>query len=400
MATADDSSSEDASRRQRLIDIAHTLGPAFRERSSRYDREASFPFENFADLREAGFYGLCIPQRYGGLGASFADYMQIGATIGEYCAMTALTFNMHTQTVLWTGLAADDLDMDEAQRTRHEQMRSALYSRILEQGALQSQPLSEGIAQGATQGFATTAERVEGGFRVNGKKIFASLSGAATAYNITCVTPGEESIHFLSVSADDPGVEIVGPWDPLGMRGTVSRTLLFRDAFVSDDRVLLPEGIYNQLAARWPYVYMTLTPAYVGLTKAVLMFVENYLSSVPPAGITARRDVPQKQYGWAEIQIMYERSRALFDRVAEEAAVDPTPAMLRRALAATYTVMETAPAVASLAIRVCGGVSMLREFPLEQYYRDARCGALMLPWSAEICLDRLGRHGIFPDEEI
>jgi hypothetical protein len=40
----------------------------------------------------------------------------------------------------------------------------------------------------------------------------------------------------------------------------------------------------------------------------------------------------------------------------------------------------------------------LKEFRLEQYYRDARCGSLMLPWSAEICLDRLGRHGIFPDD--
>ena len=162
--------------------------------------------------------------------------------------------------------------------------------------------------------------------------------------------------------------------------------------------MLLPPGIYNQLAERWPYVYMTLTPAYMGLTKAVLDFVEEYLSSQAPSGITSRRDVPQKQQGWAELQIMYERSRALYDRVVEEASVDPTPAMLRRALAATYTVMETAPEVASLAIRVCGGLSLLKDFRLEQYYRDARCGSTMLPWSAEVCLHRLGRHGIFPDD--
>ena len=69
-------------RRQRLLGIVDELGPAFRERAPRYDREASFPFENFADLYEAGFYGLCIPTRYGGLGASFNDYMHIGAAIG------------------------------------------------------------------------------------------------------------------------------------------------------------------------------------------------------------------------------------------------------------------------------------------------------------------------------
>jgi alkylation response protein AidB-like acyl-CoA dehydrogenase len=60
--------------------------------------------------------------------------------------------------------------------------------------------------------------------------------------------------------------------------------------------------------------------------------------------------------------------------------------------------METAPEVASLGIRVCGGASMLKNLPLEQHYRDARCGSLMLPWSAEVCLDRLGRFGLFDDE--
>lgn len=397
MATAVQPVVEDPSRRARLLEIVDEIGPAFVERAPRYDREASFPFENFADLRDVGFYGLCIPERYGGLGATFADYMHVGARIGRYCAMTALTFNMHTQTVLWTGIAADALEMTPDERAEHEDRRVDLYRRILEEGALQSQPLSEGVARGATQGFATTAEPCEGGFRVNGKKIFASLAGAARDYNITCVTPGEEGIRFVSVAADDPGVRIVGDWDPLGMRGTVSRTLLFEDAFVPADRELLPQGAYNQLAARFPYVYMTLTPAYMGLTEAVVDFVQEYMASVPPPGITARRDVPQKQQGWAEIQIMREQARALYDRVVDEADVDPSPDMLRRALASTYTTMETAPQVASLALRVCGGMSLLKEFRLEQCYRDARCGALMLPWSAEVCLDRLGRHGLYPD---
>ncbi len=385
----------DPERRQRLLEIVDEIGPTFQERAPRYDREASFPFENFADLRAAGFYGLCMPTRYGGLGASFADYMHVGAAIGAYCPMTALTFNMHTQTVLWTGIVADDLTMDDATRAQHEQRRAELYTRILDEGALQSQPLSEGIARGATMGVATKALRVDGGYSITGRKIFASLAGAATHYNLTCAVPGEEGIIFLAIEADNPGVEIVGDWDPLGMRGTVSRTLLFRDAYVPEESVLLPPGIYDQLSTRYPHVYLTLAAAYMGLSQAVLEFVEEYLSSVPPEGITARRDVAQKQYGWAELQIWHERTRALFDRVVEEAGVDPSPAQMRRALAAMYSVMENAPQMASLAIRVCGGMTLLKQFPLEQHYRDARCGATMLPWSVEVCLERLGRHSIF-----
>ena len=144
------------------------LGPAFAERASRYDREASFPHENYAELREAGFLGLCIPARYGGLGASFADYMHTAAELARFCPMTALTFNMHCQTMLWTGLVADDLDFAESDRDGHERVRAALYRGVLEDGHIHSQPLSEGVSRGATAGVTTKAEPTDGGWRVSG----------------------------------------------------------------------------------------------------------------------------------------------------------------------------------------------------------------------------------------
>jgi alkylation response protein AidB-like acyl-CoA dehydrogenase len=240
---------------------------------------------------------------------------------------------------------------------------------------------------------------VPGGFHVSGRKVFASLAGAADAYNFTCRVPGEEGLHFLSVRSDNPGVRIVGDWDPLGMRGTDSRTLVFEDAFVEAEDELLPTGGFDQLAARWPHVYLTLTPTYIGLTRAVVDFVQGYLGSTPPPGVPARRDVPAKQWAWAEIQIAYERSRSLWECAVAEAGLDPTPEQLRRAWAAAYTAMETAPEVAALAIRACGGGSLMRNLPLEQHYRDARCGSVMLPWSAEVCLELLGRFGLYDEPD-
>ena len=61
------------------------------------------------------------------------------------------------------------------------------------------------------------------------------------------------------------------------------------------------------------------------------------------------------------------------------------------------TTMDGAPELASLAMRVCGGRSLLRPSPPERDYRDARCGATMLPWSVEVCLERLGRADLFDD---
>jgi len=97
------------------------------------------------------------------------------------------------------------------------------------------------------------------------------------------------------------------------------------------------------------------------------------------------------------MRLAWERSQALTYRVLGEVGVDPTEDQLHRAWSATVTAMETAPEVASTAVRVCGGRSLLRPSALERMYRDARCGATMLPWSVEVTLDRLGRAGLYDD---
>src|SRR5207249_3376390 len=92
--------------------------------------------------------------------------------------------------------------------------------------------------------LAICVPEADGGFRVSGKKIFASLSGAADYYGVLCTERGEgedasrRNTLYLAIPADAEGVSVVGDWDPLGMRGTVSRTLLMKDVFVPQDEML------------------------------------------------------------------------------------------------------------------------------------------------------------------
>jgi len=79
---------------------------------------------------------------------------------------------------------------------------------------------------------------------------------------------------------------------------------------------------------------------------------------------------------------------------------EPVKAQVMRAWAAQYSTMETANDLARLAIRTCGGQGMLKSLPLERIYRDSRCGSLMLPWTAELCIDRMGRAALYEDGEI
>jgi len=101
----------------------------------------------------------------------------------------------------------------------------------------------------------------------------------------------------------------------------------------------------------------------------------------------------------AEMFIKLEQTRNLFLRALQDARVDPSPTARIRAYAAQFTIMENAQDLARLAIRTCGGQSMLKSLPLERLYRDARCGALMLPWTAELCLDRIGREALYEPGE-
>ena len=391
-----------------LIALASRLGrEKFAPRAARYDREASFPFENYADLREHGLLGLCIPESCGGLGADYRTYCLVAAEIGRHCGATALTFNMHSCAMMWSGTLADDLPMGETLRREHELRRARHYRRVLDEGALYAQPFSEGnLAASGKAPFGTTARKVEGGWRLNGRKVFASLSGAAHYYGVLCTEeiagkePDVRDTLYIAVDAAAPGVEITGEWDPLGMRATVSRTLLLKDVFVPDGEELIPRGLYHKAAGAWPHMFMTLSPTYMGIAQAAVDFTIAYLrgevAGAPPG--KKRMQVP-KQMAVAEMAIKLEQTWALFHRAIAEARIHPDKASRLRALATQYTVMENANDLCRLAIRTCGGHSMLKSLPLERLYRDSRCGALMLPWSAEICLERIGRESLYEPGE-
>lgn len=396
-------------RQRQWIGLADELGRSgFAARAARYDADARFPYENFDDLREAGLLALCIPEAHGGQGADLYSYALVSATIGRYCGATALTYNMHVCATLWPGALTDALDLGADQRAEHERHRGLHYARIVDDGAVYAQSFSEGTAAatGRTP-FGTTARRVEGGWILNGRKVFTSLSGAADFYGLLCSERrGSEPATlrdalFVALPRDAPGLSVVGDWDPLGMRATVSRTLVLKDVFAPDSAQMMPRGVYYQAASRWPHMFMTLAPTYLGIATAAYDFTIRYLrGEVEGMEPTPKRRMhPTKQMAVAQMHLQLEQTRALFLQAFGEAVIDPPKDARLRALAAHYTVMENANSICGLAIRTCGGHSMLQSLPLERLYRDSRCGSLMLPWTAELCLDMIGREALYETGE-
>ena len=394
---------------RRFVDAVRALGPEFQQRGFANDDEGRFPVENYADLKRTKLHAMNVPSRYGGLGGSYTDYAVFSAELARWCGATALTFNMHAATVMWSSVIVDDFDLPADAKKKHETRRAAMYDKVVNEGAIFAQPFSEpnSAAAAGKAPFGTAAKRVDGGYLVNGMKHFASLSGYADYYAVVCTEEDKDGLHdvkntmLLAVPAKTNGVRLFGGWDVLGMRATDSRSLDFKDVFVPEDNLLMPPGIYYQAATRWPHMFVSLTPSYLGISQAAFDFTVAYLrgevEGAPPAG--APRHSPAKQLAIAEMRIKLEQAKALWWRVMHEARLNPPKEDRLRAYAVQYTVMEYANDICRLGIRVCGGRSIFKNFLIERLYRDSRCGALMLPWTAEICLERIGRESLFEPGE-
>ena len=136
--------------------LARRLGKAcFGPRAAEYDRDARFPTENYNDMRDAGLLGICVPKEHGGLGAGYRAYMTTAAEIGRYCGATALTYNMHVCSCLWTGPLSDDLEMSGEDRAAHQRRGNRAEQRQQAE-TRQSRELPPG---GVVQGCARHAHR-------------------------------------------------------------------------------------------------------------------------------------------------------------------------------------------------------------------------------------------------
>ena len=172
-----------------------------------YDREASFPFENFADFRDAGLLAVCVPARTADSGATYADYVRVSEEVGRYCGATALTFNMHNATMLWCGEVADLLDMSPADARSPRADPRAMFARRRRATATSTASRSRrDWRRGRRPAWRRRRCRSRAAGSSPGARSSRRCRGAATFYNVTCQVPGEDEIRLLGVPATPTGV--------------------------------------------------------------------------------------------------------------------------------------------------------------------------------------------------
>ena len=399
---------------QELVETARRLATdRFAPRAAALDREAAFPFEDYDDLREAGFLALCVPEAHGGLGADFETYCLVAEQIARGNASTALTYNMHCLTMMMMGEMADRFEMPDDKRARHERLRAAKFREVVEEGVFYGQPHSEPVEQGETdtafsvggRRFGTEARKVEGGYRVTGRKFFVSLSGAADYFATPAILVDEgempwlERTLYLQVPGDGVGVSFEGDWDPIGMRATVSREMHLKDVFVPDSGEILPPGIFGGLYLNASHGRMTFSATFLGLMVEACETALAYLRGELPGAPVRPAVAAATSHAVAEMILKVEAARSLFYHAVSEAKLPPTRETRQRARAAHAAVQRHAVAVTSEAMRICGGRAILKRFPLERHLRDARAAAVMRPWTQDILTEEVWEAALAPAAE-
>ena len=379
-----------------LIDLARRLAvECFTPRASALDNNAEFPVEDYQDLKASGLLGLCVPKEYGGYGADFETYCLVAEQLAQGNAATALTFNMHCLAMLMMGPLMDGLDLPSDVVKRHRLLSARRYNEVVENGVFYGQPHSEPIESGLQdqlnvggRRFGTTANRVDDGYLVNGRKFFVSSAGAADYYATPALLfeegPWQNRTMYLSIKKDSPGVSFTGDWDPLGMRATVSRDMTLNDVRASFDDEMLPTGVFGQLYQRQPHIFITFSAVFLGLMQAAYEFTISYLTGRIQEMSDIRDVTSGNGVALAEMLFTLESARALYYRAISEQRLDPSVECVQRARAAHVQIQRGAVQLTGEAIRICGGRSMLKRHPLERYYRDARSSAVMRPWTQDI----------------
>ena len=359
-----------------LVAWAAELGGRISGFAAGHDRDGTFVHEAYELLKAEGYLALAVPEELGGRGATGRQVAMAQRELARHCASTALASVMHHHVVLFTAWRyRRELPGAEATLRKVADDRIVLVSTG---GADLTRPRG-------------TATKVDGGYRVSGRKIFASQSPVGNV--LSTMFPyedPEEGLIVLNMAVPmGEGVTVVETWDAMGMRGTGSHDVELEDVFVPDERVLArrPHGkIDPPLQVIMAIAMPPITGVYLGVAEAARDHAVALVAGTPRAEdplvqrAVGLMDTKLRVAGWA------------LDAALAVVGDDPGPSMdnVVAVMAAKREVAVVGPEVCDLAMEVAGGAGFYRTQPIEQCVRDVR-GARFHPFTPEETLVHAGK---------
>lgn len=321
------------------------------------------PVDIFEKAAEVGITDFMIPEEYGGGG--FTDVFTQCLVQEELCWGDPGIGNL----VCSNGFFSDPIMVLGTE----EQKKRWLSPLTGPKAPMTSLATTEPESGSDAASIVTTATRVDGGYRINGQKAWISNAGAAQFYVVFAKTdPAQRSggVTAFMLQKDTPGMTFGEPMKKMGQRAIVCREIFFDDVFVPEEDRLGDEGQgFYGLMGTFDISRVVLGAAAVGAARAAYEYALDYARTRKQFGVPIIEH-QAVAFRLADMATRIEAARLLVLHAAR--IIDSGAPARGIAAMAKLTASETSMFVTHAAVQTLGGWGYSREFPVEQWMRDAK----------------------------
>ena len=326
------------------------------------DAEDRFARELWPMMGELGLHGITVEEEHGGLGLGYLEHLIACEEISRSSAAIGLSYGAHS-----------NLCVNQIRRWANAEQKVKYLPKLISGEHVGSLAMSEAGAGSDVVSMKLRADKVDGGWRLNGTKFWitnAAYADTLVVYAKTIPDAGSKGITAFLIEKGFAGFSIGQKIDKVGMRGSPTAELVFDDCSVSDDQVMGPlNGGVKVLMSGLDYERVVLSGIQLGIMQACLDVVLPYVRERKQFG----RPIGEFQLMQAKVADMYvalNSARAYVYAVAK--ACDAGQTTRFDAAGCILLASESAVRVAGEAIQALGGAGYTKDWPVERYWRDAK----------------------------
>jgi alkylation response protein AidB-like acyl-CoA dehydrogenase len=326
------------------------------------DENEEFPHDIVKQMGELGFMGLPYPEKYGGAGMDYLAYAIAVEEIARWCGSTAITLAAHVS-----------LGCGPVYGNGTEEQKQKYLTPMAKGEKIGAFGLTESGAGSDAAGTQTRASKVDGGWRINGSKIYITNGSVADFITFTARTDGGKGTQGISayiIETSAPGYRVGKREKKMGLHGSDTVEVVFEDVFVPQANLLGdPEGGFKAFMRTLMGGRISIGALALGLAQGAYEHSLRYAKERKQFGQPIA-NFQAVQFMLADMAVQIEGARLMVYHAA--LLKDAGKEFGKEASMAKLYASEIANRVTDKAIQVHGGMGYCRDVPVERMHRDAK----------------------------
>jgi butyryl-CoA dehydrogenase len=326
------------------------------------DEKEEFPGDIMKELGSSDMFRVFIPEEYEGLGGGCLELCLVVEELSRVCSAVAVSY------------AASALGCMTLMEYGTDEQKRRFLPGIASGEKIGAFAVTESTAGSDIGNIKTTAEKVEGGYLLNGTKQFITNGGEASIYTVIALTDktrGARGASALIVEKDTPGFTFGKKEKKMGIRASATRELVFKNCLVPEENLLGKPGLgFIQALRLFDKSRPGIGAQAVGLAQGALEAAVDYAEQRVQFDQHII-NMQAVQHMLADMAIQTEAARALVYAAARHVDSGAKSVTEESSMSKVFA-SDAAMKVATDAVQICGGSGYMRDYPVEKMMRDAK----------------------------